>query len=78
MYRQKLVHDVCQYRNVPLATAIALVRAADPVPYWKQNIERQYRLRSGTQHVLHGMDDFDADGENSGGMYRSERVSVER
>jgi hypothetical protein len=43
MYRQKLVHDVCQYRNVPLATAIALVRAADPVPYWKQNIERQYR-----------------------------------
>jgi len=28
---------------VPLATAVALVRASDPADYWKENIERQYR-----------------------------------
>jgi len=32
-----------QYRNVPLATALALVRAPNPGHYWRENIERQYR-----------------------------------
>jgi len=49
--RNTRVLEVCfshcvrhQYRNVPLATALALVRAGDPGQYWKENIERQYRL----------------------------------
>ena len=32
-----------KYRHVPLTTALALVRAADPGRYWKENIERQFR-----------------------------------
>jgi KTSC domain len=48
--RDKRVLEICfshrvrhQYRNVPLAAALALVRASDPAHYWKENIERQYR-----------------------------------
>ena len=48
--RQKRILEVCfnhgtrhQYPNVPLRIALALVRAADPAHYWKENIERQYR-----------------------------------
>ena len=49
--RQMRILEVClnhgirhQYRNVPVTTALGLVRASDPANYWKQNIERQYRL----------------------------------
>src|SRR5262245_22898803 len=48
--RQKRILEVCfnhgtrhQYCNVPLATALAWVRASDPAKYWKENIERQFR-----------------------------------
>jgi KTSC domain len=48
--RKKRILEVClnhgtrhQYRNVPRTTAVALVRAAEPAKYWKENIERQYR-----------------------------------
>jgi hypothetical protein len=33
-----------QWRNVPRAMALALVRSADPVRYLKENIERHYRF----------------------------------
>jgi hypothetical protein len=29
--------------DVPLAAALAFVRASDPANYWKENIERQYQ-----------------------------------
>jgi len=48
--RQKRILEVCfnhgtryQWRSVPRATAVALVRADDPAKYWNENIERQYR-----------------------------------
>ena len=48
--RKTRVLEVCfshcvrhQYRDVPLTTALALVRAPNPGQYWKGNIERQYQ-----------------------------------
>jgi KTSC domain-containing protein len=49
--RHKKVLEICfnhgtryQWRNVPLRTALALVRSADPAQHLKENIERKYRF----------------------------------
>src|SRR5262245_34730107 len=82
--RQMRILEICfnhgtrhQYRNVPLATAVALVRASGPAKYWKENIGRDYRsLRS--PQVPHGTGDSDGDGESSHRTYQFERVIVQQ
>src|SRR5207237_10527097 len=82
--RPRRILEICfnhgtrhQYRNVPLQTALALVRASDPAHYWKRKHRTPVStMRSSTRQLLHGMGDSDGNGEGSRGTYRFERVRV--